>query len=208
MTRQAPWRRFAFDGGGAAIVEFTLVVMLLLGMTFGIIELAVAMWTYNAAEAGTRNGVRLAVESDPVATAITSYNAVSDSGLHPGTNLTLGVLPGFTVTCDDSSCACTGDGCRIIGNKMGHDPDAFAAVLAAVRQFFPRADADDLFVDYTHVGLGFAGRPGPDIVPLVTVRLRPLPYDFMAMNAFGLGDVQMPPFLATLPGEDLHSSGA
>lgn len=200
------FRRFAAEAGGAVIVEFTLVVMLLLAITFGIVELGIAMWSYNSAEAGTRNGVRFAVESDPVASAISTYNAVVDDGMAPGQSLA--GLPGFTVTCDSTGCTCTVGDCSVLGNDLGHDSAAFAAVVNAVRQFFPRATAEDVFVDYTHVGLGFAGRPGPDIVPLVTVRLQRLPYDFIAMNAFGLADLTMPPFLASLPAEDLDSDGA
>ena len=80
-------------------------------------------------------------------------------------------------------------------------------------------DASNLTIDYSHVGMGFAGRPGLDIVPVVTVRLTGVTFDFMILSFIRpllfYGSEQpttsgfpMPPFTATLSGEDMFSAGA
>ena len=56
-------------------------------------------------------------------------------------------------------------------------------------------------------GLGFVGRGAP--VPMVTVRLTGMTYDFIAIDdLLGFGAITMPGFDATLVGEDLNGAGA
>ncbi len=84
----------------------------------------------------------------------------------------------------------------------------FDDIVERVRQVYPQAPADSVVVEYAHVGLGFAGRPGLDVVPAVTVRLQGLTFDFVALAPLTLGvldSVDMPAFAATLTGEDLDS---
>ena len=61
--------------------------------------------------------------------------------------------------------------------------------------------------------------PGPDIIPVVTVRLSGVTFDFMVLNFLRpmmLGGSQqstsngipMPPFTATLSGEDMNTAGS
>ena len=123
---------------------------------------------------------------------------------------------------------CSGLGCADF--KKGVDPDVdpegidTIAVNAIVRRMdgvFRGSDLDasNLTIDYSHVGMGFAGRPGLDIVPVVTVRLTGVTFDFMILSFIRpllfYGSEQpttsgfpMPPFTATLSGEDMFSAGA
>lgn len=200
-------RPLARDESGATMVEFTLVSVLLFSLTFAIVEFALYSYQMNAAEKAAEAGVRLAVESNPVAGALATYNAVTDGGFLPGENLTLGSLAGFTVSCGNVTCTCGAGACASIGGGgFGFDAAAFNAILARVQAIFPRVQPANMVVEYRHVGLGFAGRPGPDIVPVVMVRFSNLTYNVVAMDAFGLG-VTLPLTAASsvMTGEDLSS---
>jgi hypothetical protein len=69
----------------------------------------------------------------------------------------------------------------------------------------PEIAADNVTVEYSPSGLGYAGDPsGADISPLVTVKLGDL--QFQPITTFLLTTMNMPTFTTTLTGEDL--SGA
>lgn len=199
-------QRLLRDTGGASMIEFTLVVWMMLGLTFGIVEIGIAMWQYTATVKASYQGVRVAVQSDPVAPAITTYSGVLDDDLRPGQALT---LPNFTLRCTSGACTCAAGNCSGLG-APGYDAAAFNAIVAAMRPMMPFVSAAELtqrvFVEYNHVGLGFAGRPGPDIVPIVSVGVNNLTYDFVVMGAFGLGSWPIAVGRATMPAEDLDST--
>ena len=96
----------------------------------------------------------------------------------------------------------------------------FDAIVQRMNGVFRGSDLgpDNVTIDYSHVGMGFAGRPGGDIVPVVTVRLDGVTFDFMVLSFirplmfYGseqptTSGIPMPPFTATLSGEDLNSAG-
>ncbi len=199
-------RRLARDTGAATLIEFTLVVWMLLGITFAIVEFGIAMWQYNATVKASFQGVRLAVQSDAVVPALTAYNAVVDDELRPGQSLD---LPAFTVRCTAGTCTCAAGDCSGIG-ALGYDGAAFDAIVAVMQPMMPFVEPEDLadrvFVEYDHVGLGFAGRPGTDIVPIVSVGVNDLTYDFIAMSAFGMSDWPIAVGRASMPAEDLDSN--
>ena len=100
------------------------------------------------------------------------------------------------------------------------DPIAFDAIITRMDGVFRGSDLgpDNVRIDYSHVGVGFAGRPGMHIVPAVTVRLTGVTFDFMVLSFIRplmfYGSEQpttsgfpMPPFTATLSGEDMFSGG-
>lgn len=198
--------RLARHDGGATLIEFTLVVWILLAMTFAIVEFSIALWQYNATVKANFQGVRYAVQSNPVASALTTYNAVLDDDLQPGQSLT---LPNFTVRCTAASCTCVAGDCSGIG-ALDHDAAAFNAIVAAMRPVVPFVSVEELtervFVEYDHVGLGFAGRPGADIVPIVSVGMTNHTYDFIAMQAFGFSSWPIAVGRATMPAEDMDST--
>ncbi|MGC2856057.1 TadE/TadG family type IV pilus assembly protein [Novispirillum sp. DQ9] len=198
--------RLRRDDRGAALMEFTLVAWVLFAMTFAIVEFAIAFWQYNATVKGVALAVRTAVQSDPVAPALASYNGVLDDDLRPGEALT---LPAFTLRCRAGACTCAAGDCSGLG-APGYDAAAFNRILAPMRPVMPfLTDAQlraRVFVEYDHVGMGFAGRPGPDIVPLVSVGLSDHDYDFILMTAFGFDRWPIAVGRATLPAEDLDST--
>ncbi len=204
-THMFSMRRLLRDQSGAALLEFTLVVVLLLVVTFGILEAGLISWQWNRAEKATHLGVRYAVESDPVATSFAIYNAVSEPARGPGDPVD--DIAEFAVTCTNVVCALS-DGALPGGfDATDHDRAAFAAIFTRVQTVFPEASASNLIIEYRHVGFGFASRPGPDLIPTVTVSLQNMFYDVKLMQPFGLGEqIAMGDFAATLTGEDLDSS--
>lgn len=202
---KALWR----DRSGATAVEFVMVFMMVVFFTIATFEFGLAWYAYNRAEIATQWGVRLAVESDPVASGFTTWNAVTTGGFDSGKSLDTGTLGAFTLTCTDTACTCTVPTC-VVGT--GHDAAAFTAIYDKVRTFIWNLQPNNVVIEYTHVGMGFAGRPGIDIVPNVTVRLVNLPYNLLVLTLFYPAEVPatftMGEFKSTLPGEDLCSSGA
>jgi hypothetical protein len=217
----------AGNRGGSSSVENTIVFGLLIVLTVALIEFSLAMWQWNTAEKATELGVRYAVQSNPVASAFLNYDAISGGGFDPGDSLTTTVLPSFTVSCTGATCSCSGSGCGAFGAGLStgavtdFDPIAFDAIITRMDGVFRGSDLDttNVTIDYSHVGVGFAGRPGMHIVPAVTVRLTGVTFNFMILNFlrplmfFGseqptTNGILMPPFTATLSGEDFNSAGA
>jgi hypothetical protein len=63
-----------------------------------------------------------------------------------------------------------------------------------------------VYVEYSHVGQGFAGRPGSDVVPLVSVGVQGLVHPFFFMGMFGMTGLTIGDSLTTLPAEDLSTA--
>ncbi len=223
--RNSSRRKLAGDRSGSSSVENTIVFGLLIVLTMALIEFSLALWQWNTAEKATELGVRYAVQSDPVALGLSEYNGVTGGGFNPGTSLTLNNLGAFTLSCTNTSCSCSGAGCGdftgSVSDPTGVDTVAFNAIIARMDGVFRGSDlnATNVTIDYSHVGMGFAGRPGLDIVPVVTVSLTCVTFDFMILNFirplmfFGsqqptTNGIPMPPFTATLSGEDMFSAGA
>ncbi len=226
--RRNSWRRkLAADQRGSISVENSIVFGLLIVLTVALIEFSLALWQWNTAEKATELGVRYAVQSDPVALGLAEYNGVTGGGFVPGTSLKFSNLDAFTLSCTSSSCSCSGAGCGdftgSVSNPTGVDTVAFNAIITRMDGIFRGSDLDtsNVTIVYSHVGMGFAGRQkvaGLDIVPVVTVRLTGVTFDFMVLNfllPMMLGGSQqsssngipMPPFTATLSGEDMYSGG-
>ncbi len=225
--RNSSRRKLAADRGGSISVENAIVFGLLIVLTIAVIEFSLALWQWNTAEKATELGVRYAVQSDPVALGLTNYNGVSFGGLVPGTSLN-NPNTFFTLSCTSSSCLCSGAGCGAFFDGVdpnvdpqGVDTVAFNAIITRMDGVFRGTDLDtsNVTIDYSHVGMGFAGRPGLDIVPVVTVRLTGVTFDFMVLSFirplmfYGseqstTSGIPMPPFTATLSGEDMYSAGA
>ena len=223
--RRISWRRkLAADRSGSSAVENTIIFGLLIVLTMALIEFSLALWQWNTAEKATELGVRYAVQSDPVSVGLAEYNGVTGGGFNPGTPLNFSNLAAFTLSCTNTSCSCSGAGCGdftgSVSNPTGVDTVAFNAIITRMDGVFRGSDLDatNVTIDYSHVGMGFAGRPGLDIVPVVSVRLTGVTFNFMVLSfilpLMFLGSEQsttsgipMPPFTATLSGEDMYSGG-
>ncbi len=201
---KALWR----DRSGATAVEFVMVFMMVVFITIAIFEFGLAWYAYNRAEMATQWGARFTVESNPVASGFTTWNAVLTGGFDSGVSLDTGTLAAFTLSCTDTACTCTVPNC-VVGTN--HDAAAFTAIYNKVQTLLWNVQPTNLVIDYSHVGMGFAGRPGIDIVPSVTVRLVGLPYNLLVSKIFlgaNMTTFNMGEFKATLPGEDLCSTGS
>lgn len=198
-------RSFWKEASGAALLEFAAVFMMVLTVTFAVIDFGFALWQFNMGTKAAFQGARLAVQSDPVASRLTTFSGVEDLGLAAGQDITLAELDAFTIRCTTGGCSCSGGGCGAFGDP-GFDAAALQPILDTVIVGAPfSATQDDIYVEYSHVGQGFAGRPGNDIVPLVTVGIDNTTYRYLFLSALGIGDLDFGDIKATLPGEDLNS---
>lgn len=193
--RSASLAKFARSASGATLVEYTLVFAMLMVLTFGLIEFGLVLHQYNNSEKATAAGARFAATQGPV------YVGLSDCGV--STSLPAGTMcssvagaSSWTVICNAGAPA---SGCQ---------GAALNALVARMQQFAPQIEAQNVQVILRGAGLGFVGRGSP--VPMVTVRLTGMTYDFIAMNSLlGLGQLNMPGFDATIVGEDMNEgSGA
>jgi len=189
--------RLVRDQRGAGAAEFALVLPLLLLFLLGILDAGRFMWDYNQAEKATQMGARYAVVTEMVPSGLETFSfSISDNILAgnsvPAANFTSAV-------CNTSSCTCTGGG---VCGSIGYDAAAFDAIVARMRLMYPPITDSNVIVEYRNIGLGYAGDPnGPDVAPLVTVRLTGLNFQPLSTMIFGTG-VTMPDFRAALTLED------
>ena len=188
------------DCRGAGAAEFTLVLPLLLVLLFGLIDGGRFAWEYNRAEKATQVGARMAVVTDVVSTGLrdNTYVGVNVGGktLVGGDTIPVDALG--TITCNSSTCSCTG-ACG--GITAGRNATAFTNLVNRMRQIKPDIDEGNVRILYRGSGLGYAGDPnGMEMSPLVTVELTGL--QFRPITSLTLASVTMPSFATTLTAED------
>jgi hypothetical protein len=191
-------REFIDDQNGTTMVEFTLVMLIVIAMTFSVADFGYAYWQWNSAEKATQIAARLAVVSDPVAVELPDFDCGTTNTV-PGDPCSSPDAASFgTVTCTGASLNCSGG--------YTFSATAFNTLLARIQQIFPSVAADNLVIEYRDIGLGFVGREAP--VPLVTIRLVGMTFRFFAIDFLTGGPWPMPEFRTTLPGEDIRTTGA
>jgi len=190
----------------AAGAEFALVLPLFLLLLFGIIDAGRFLWEFNEAEKATQMGVRYAVVTSPVASALAGpasggYSfAVSDT-IAQGSAVPIANFD--SAICDNSTCSCTGGNiCDSIGYDGPGAGTAFGNIVARMAAMYPPIGASNVTVTYKNVGLGFAGDPdNPNVSALVTVKLRDLHFHPIVCLVFACS-ITMPDFSAALTLED------
>ena len=205
-------RHLGRDQQGTTTVEFTIVALLFLVLTFSLVEFGNMFWQYNSAAKAAHLGARLAAVSNPVWSELPNLESTGT----PGAAWEIE----YTVTCDGDSGDCAGTysgdydstamNCLVFGRSESAppcdtecDPAGIDDGEAGMCDRFARIAPENVIVTYSHTGLGFAGRPGGP-VPTVTVQLTDLTFEFLALgDLLGLQDVTMPPFTVTMTGEDL-----
>ena len=193
-----PLRSLLKDRSGASMVEFTLIFMLLLLLTFGIVDFGNLLYQWNSAEKATQAGARAATISDPVATELATFSC-DNSSITLGTPCRNGGTSFGTIVCNGATSTCDGG--------YTFSTAALNLIVAPMRKMFPKVQAQNVIVEYTDVGLGFAGRKSP--VPEIRVRLTGLTFEYAFLGGLlGFSNITMPDFRATLVGEDLSSAGA
>lgn len=202
-------RKLLFDRSGTSAAEFALVLPLLLILLFGVIDAGRWLWTYNEAEKATQMGARFAAVTYPVEPGIDdSYLGVN--GLTQGDVIPASDFGKITCTGSGSgaslsvSCACTTTPCPTQGTA---NSTAFTNIYNRMQEFLPQLQPDNLAVEYSSSGLGYAGDPnGADLSPLVTVRIggsNVTALQFTPITSLMLASMNMPSFTTTLTGEDL-----
>jgi hypothetical protein len=176
-------RRLLIDRTAASAAEFAMVLPLLLLFLLGIIDAGRYMWSINRAEKAAQMGVRMAVVTDYVSSSI-GANYIGQCSLTAGDPIPANCFS--TITCNNpGTVSCT------TGTA---NAAAFNRILQRMQLFMPELQANDVQIIYSPSGLGYAGNPnGPDLAPLVTVRLYCLtfqPMIFLALSSIGLPEVR------------------
>jgi hypothetical protein len=192
------------------MLEFTLVVGVLLVVTFGVVEFSYAFYQWNAASKAVQLGARLAAVSDPVDSTLLNITGL-EGGLIPGVPLT--PEPYFDRECSGQTQTCTNGGdydagaMDILVNGRNNDYQTTEPQgLPGMRTIFRRIRPENVVVRYAHTGLGFAGRPGGP-VPTIAVELVNLEFEFIVLDGLmGFGPIQIPRMHTTVTGEDLSIS--
>ncbi|WP_313804980.1 TadE/TadG family type IV pilus assembly protein [Sphingobium sp.] len=188
------------DSRASSAAEFALVLPLLLIFLLGIIDVGRLMWTWNRAEKATQMGVRYAVTTDPVATGIATYSfAAGASSIPQGSSI--GTSYFSSMTCNSTTCgSCSGSACASLTTP--YNTTAFTNIVDRMRAFLPELSAANVEVQYNNSGIGYSGDPnGPDIAPLVTVRIRDMAFQPIALALFN-ASITLPSFSAVLTMED------
>jgi len=187
------------DQIGASAAEFALVLPLLLLFLLGLIDTGRFMWEYNQAEKATQMGARYAVATQVVPTGLRTYSFATSGEVVAGNPVpTTSFDRAICTQANCSDCTPSGGFCTAIG----YDSAAFTAIKDRMKGMYAPITASNVVVEYRNVGLGFAGDPnGPDVAPLVTVRLTNMTFQPLTTMIFGL-NVPMPDFRAALTLED------
>jgi len=179
---------------GSGSAEFALVLPLLLVFLLGIVDAGRWMWTYNQAEKATQMGARMAAVVNPISSDVTaSYLGACSPALTQGDLIPASCFT--TITCTAGSCS-----------SGTVDDDSFTKVVDRMRLFLPTLTEENVAIEYTGSGLGYAGNPnGPDASPLVTVKLGTpaTPLEFRPITSVLILTMNMPSFTATLTTEDM-----
>lgn len=183
--------RFRKDASGATLVEYTLVFVMLMVLSFGLIEFGIVLYQYNAAEKATAVGARFIATRGPVVAGIPDCGVATTASAGTMCRDVSGGSSWGPITCN-------------AGAPSGSCQAAVLTELVTrMQQFAPGIQAQNVQVELRGAGLGFVGRGSP--VPMVTVRLTGMTYNFIALDdLLGFGALTMPGFDASLVGEDLN----
>jgi Flp pilus assembly protein TadG len=212
MTR----RSFAKSEDGAAMVEMTIVAVLLFALTLGFVDFGHAFYQWNAANKAVQVGARLASISDPVATGLLAAAPYAV----PGAPVPAGAYPRFECTSTGGpSCGgfnvanfnriFRGDAVATSPNSDNCPPPT-GSQRPGMCHFYPYLKRENVVVRYEATGLGFQGRGNVQgltaPVPTITVSLQNVKFHFFFLSGLlGFKDIDMPSMSSTVTGEDLNS---
>ena len=210
-------RTFAQDEAGAAMIEMTIVVMLLFTLVLGFVDFGFAFYQWNAANKAVQVGARLAAVSDAVPEGIALEGLSPPSIGDVGNAVTAGRYH-YRCTANvagTASCTCVTGACiDVTVDTAGQD--AFDLILdgdaagdaprPGMRDFFPGLEPNQIQIDYVATGLGYWPRPG-GAVPTVRVSIVNRTFQFFFLSGLlSFTPITMPDMLSTVTGEDLSTT--
>lgn len=193
-------RRFVKDERGAVLIEFSVVMVIMLLITFSIVEFALVFNKFNSAQKATQAAARVAATRlvlegiDDCGTA-TNQSAGTDCADVPGST-------SWSVTCSG-------------GSISGCNSDGFDEVVAAAQRFYPEVTAEDIELVFSGTAYGFVGRGKP--VPAISVSINNITYDFVTigqlLNVLSPGStfsetLNIDTAQTTIIGEDIGEGGS
>jgi Flp pilus assembly protein TadG len=203
MTPTRRHKQLLRGESGTSSVEFAMIVVVFFMIIFGITDFGRALWEWNRATQATQAAVREAVVHD----LASDYLATLVGTSFPGTTVGACLDP-TNVT---SPVTCTSGGCTTGGVNATAGPDGltpFDRIVQMAQRYSDRIQPANVVVEYRYDScLGFIGNPlGPDVDPMVTVRLQNMQFTFLTPMIVGFTQtIAMPDFAATLSGEDHQS---
>jgi hypothetical protein len=197
--------RLAKDPRAAVGAEFALITPILILFLLGIVDVGRMMWTWNRAEKAAQMGVRYAAVTD-MADTVDEDGIANDAGLWTYDFYTSdNIARGETIPeANFGSATCTADGCTCVPDTLpcGAAATGFTNTVARMRAIMPEIQAQNVTIEYSYSGLGYSGDPyGPDINPLITIRLSDVKFQPILGYVFGL-ELTLPSFASTLSMED------
>ena len=198
--------RFVRNRSGSSAAEFGLVLPMLLGLIFLVIDGGRYLWSVNRIEKATQWGARYAVVAYPVTGGLASANYVGT--VVGGVTLTQGdVIPAAAlglITCTSTSCTCTTAPCPTLGTFTSA---YFLAIVDRMALISPDITASKVTILYRGSGLGYAGDPsGMQIAPLVTVKVSGVTW--APVSGFAQFKAGFPTIETTLSTEDSVGSSS
>jgi hypothetical protein len=208
--------RLGKDCEGAALVEFTIVLLMLLLVIGGIVDFSLAFWQMNMATKAVERGARIAAVSTPVASNYADIDTVA--GGTPGDALPADFA--FDIKCDGGagSCSCVSGSCAgvsydadamntiVYGRGNGGACNTAASNVYAIGMcnLLNTITPANVIVEYTAApGVGFRGRPcGP--VSTITVSLQNVMFGWFFLGGLmSFADLRFPSMRTTITSEDL-----
>lgn len=158
-------KRLERDQDGAVLVEFSVVAVLMLIITFSLVEFGLVYNKFNSAQKATQAAARIAstrliLEGQDDCGPSTTLPAGTDCSNVPGSST-------WSVTCTGAG----GNGCNMTG---------ITAVVSTVQSIYPDAEPGDIQIVFSGTGYGFVGRGRP--IPAITVSIQNIDYNFVTIG--------------------------
>ncbi|NNE59158.1 MAG: pilus assembly protein [Hellea sp.] len=145
-------------------------------------ELTNAYFKTNSLQHAAKAGARIAVTSEPVASALTTMTGLEGSG-EVGDP-----MPTYKIVCSGETQSCSqGSFNQAAFDKIlyGRDNDDTCQATSKERRgmcdMFDQLNAENVTITYENSGMGRAGNP-PRIIPLVTVAIANVDQDYLFLD--------------------------
>ena len=197
------------DERGGVLVETTILLVIFMLLVLGSVDFLMAFYQWNAATKAVQIGASIASRSNAVASGFTSITG-QEGGAPLGGLVPVGA---YDLTCSGASCnaaalnviVCGRKNAAVVNGAGQCQPAACLvpdfAYCAGMQDMFWRIKPENVSIQYTATGLGYAGRVGGQ-VPTIRVSLQNLPFQFFFLP-FSNHQIQVS---ATATGEDISSN--